>query len=178
VIASFSKLHHFSTVVAPFPALLFAELQNSLCTFIVVALFAPVPLHVAFLADFSLAYFAFANFSSSHLVFVNVLWFDPYAASFLGTVESIFGRIFGKFSVPEYLEFDIEKFVNMVQRNLLFCAASWWHKLWIGCRKLKDTFEACVTHAMLAFQLRCLARRYIVEAGYAFHLNGRGRRWR
>jgi hypothetical protein len=134
MVATFSKLYHLSTVVAPFPALLFAEFKDSLCVFIVVTFSPSVPLHVAFFTDFRLACLALPDFSASHFVLADVLGLYPNATTLLGTVQSILSSVFCKFPVPENLEFDIEDLVNMFQRNLLFCAAPRWHELWIGCR--------------------------------------------
>jgi hypothetical protein len=86
MVAAFSELYHLSTIVAPLPTLFFTEFENSLCAFIVVACSSSVPFHVAFLADFRLAFFALADFSASHLVLANVLWFYPNAAAFLRAV--------------------------------------------------------------------------------------------
>lgn len=114
MVTALSQLHHFPTIIASFPALLFAKLENSLCAFIIVAFTSAMPFHIAFFADFRLAFFALANFSASYLVLPNVLWFYPNAAAFLGAVQTILGSIFCEFPVPEDFEFEIEELVDVI----------------------------------------------------------------
>lgn len=86
MVAAFSQLHHFPTIITTFPTLLFAEFEHSLCALVIVAVASSVPFHVTFLADFRLAFFAFADLAPGHLVLANVLWFYPDATAFLRTV--------------------------------------------------------------------------------------------
>jgi hypothetical protein len=178
VIAAFSQLHHFSTIVASFPALLFAEFDYALCSFVVFAFASSVPAHVAFLADFRLAFFAGAHVPACRSVFLDVFRFYPYATAFLWTVEAILGCVFCELPIPENLELGVEQSVDMFKRNLPFGAALWWHELWVGGRQLEDALETWVAHSMLAFQFRRSADRDIVgKTGNAFDLDTR-RRWR
>lgn len=141
MVAAFSQLYHFPTIVTAFPALLFAEFEHSLCSFIVFAFTSSVPLHIAFLADLHLTFFTYANLAPSRFVLADVLWLYPDATAFPWTVETVFGSVFCELPVPENLEFDVKELVNVGQGYLFFCTAPWWHELWISGRQCEDTLE-------------------------------------
>jgi hypothetical protein len=73
-----------------------------------------VPFHVAFLADFCFAFFAFADFSAGHLILADVLWFYPDATALLWTVQPILSGVFCELPVPENFELDVEEFLNVI----------------------------------------------------------------
>lgn len=91
-----------------------------------------MPAHIALFANFCLAFFAFANVSTSRAVLLDVFGLYPYAAALFWAVETIFGGILREFPVPKHLEFDVKELIDMLKRNLLVGTAFRWHELWVG----------------------------------------------
>jgi hypothetical protein len=59
-----------------------------------------MPAHAAFLAHFGLAFVAKTEPSAGCSVHFHVLWFDPFAATFGGTVQPILRGVFCKLVIP------------------------------------------------------------------------------
>lgn len=59
-----------------------------------------MPFHATLSTDFRFAFFARPSSSTREEIAINVLWLDPFAASFRGAVEPMLGRVLGIFAVP------------------------------------------------------------------------------
>lgn len=77
-------------------------------------------------------------------------WFDPLTTLWGGTINSVFGMIFLVFAIPENLELEVEEFLHVLQRNVVFCTTARWHMGRISHGHLEYTLETVVTHAVSA----------------------------
>lgn len=147
VVAAFFALDKGAAAVAALPAFLFC-LLDQLCDFGVLGTFGrAVHLPVARGTDFSFAPCAEGVLASLDRVHV-ARSFDPLTAFEVGAVDAVFCIELLVFGVPEFLELDIEDFVNVFERNVLVAAAFRWHVCWVFDGHLEDAFETVLTHAM------------------------------
>ena len=96
------------------------------------------------------------------LVRVDMRWLDPFTAMRCWAIDAILRVVLLVLSVPENLELATKQIVNMLQRNVIICTASRRHVSWVFDRHLEHSYQAVVTHAMTASQVRRLGRRYII----------------
>lgn len=158
VVAAFDLLHRRFAVVAALPAFFFGDLDEFLGCGVFGTLARGVPFVVAEAADLCLAALAFAVFAavigSAICVGVDVGGFDPLAASFGGTVDSVLGGVFLVLPIPLYLEIVIKKLYDMFQWDAILGATFRWHMLWVRDRKVEDAAEAGVAHSVRAGKFR------------------------
>ncbi len=112
VVAAFDLLHGRFAIVATLPAFLLGDLDKFLGCSVFGTFARSVPFVVTEAADLCLAALALAVFAavvgSATCVRVDVGGFDPLAASFSGTIDSVFGGVFLVFPIPLYLEIVIK----------------------------------------------------------------------
>lgn len=102
---------------------------------------------------------------------MDVGWFDPFAASALGAVESVLCGVFLVFLIPFHLEFKVEELVHVFERDVLGGVAAFrGHVLGIGDGKSEDAAEAGMTHAVTAGEVSGAGGGVSGETGEAFDL--------
>lgn len=99
----------------------------------------------------------------------NILGADELAASLLGTVNAVAGRVLDEFLVPGPLEFVVKKAVHVFQGDGSRGAALGRHVLWVRNGQLEASLEARVAHPVAAFKLGRLAGREFIHADDTFH---------
>lgn len=146
VVTSFSPLHESTAAVATLPSFGFSLLDQlrDLRVFRTISRF--VHLVVTECADFCPASGALCVLSSLRGVYVSRLY--PFATFESWTVDSVLRMILLVLTVPEDLELGIEQLIDMLERNVLVCAALGWHMDRILYRHFKDTLETVVAHPM------------------------------
>lgn len=112
VVAAFDFLDCRSAVIAALPTFFLCDLDELLSRGVFGTFACSVPFVVAEAADLCLAALAFAvlaaMISPAACVGVDVRRLDPFAASFAGAVDSVFGGVFLVFPIPLFLEMVIE----------------------------------------------------------------------
>lgn len=94
---------------------------------------------------------------------------NPFAAAFLRAVQSVRGFVFLILLVPEKFEAVIEQGVDVLERNVVCCAAFGRHVSGVSGGEDEDSAEAAVAHAVTARQLSGFVHRDIVGgAGKTF----------
>ena len=162
MVASFSEFNHSLAIVAPLPALLFRHLHQALSLVVLWAFPSCVVLAIAQDTYFSAASTTTSVFPSGGQVNTKLAWLDPFTAAFCRAVEILGSRILFKLLVPKSLELIVEQAINVLQWNILFCAACWRHVLRIFNRESEQTFQAWVTHTMTTGELCCLVNRNVI----------------
>ena len=149
VIAPFFQLHHRPTIVASLPTSLFSCLEKSVRLLILRAILHAMPLAIAKTADLGRTPTAFPILLAIFSVYISRL--DPFATSSGRTIYTILGGVFCKFRVPGLFKLVVKEPFDMFEWYVVGSAAFGGHVLGISDRKLEDTLQAGVAHAMTTF---------------------------
>jgi hypothetical protein len=85
---------------------------------------------VANSADLGPAMLALANLPT--MLHRDVVGLDPHPAILAYTIDPILGLILQKLAIPILLEVLTEQLVDVLEINMIICAAARWHMSWIG----------------------------------------------
>jgi hypothetical protein len=124
-----------------------------------------MPFTVASPANLCLAPAAAGRLASVLATYVR--WFDPLTALSCWAVDAVSRRVLDKFAVPIPLERIVKQSLNVLEGNIVLCAALWRHLLGVVDGKPENALQARVAHAVTTFELRCLGRREFAQASHA-----------
>lgn len=96
------------------------------------------------------------------MIGMNVRRLDPFAAFLRWAVDPVLGVVLLVFAIPQHLELEIEKLLNMLQGYMVISATFRRHHSWVFDRHLKHVFQTVVAHSVSAGQLYRLVRGNII----------------
>jgi hypothetical protein len=114
MITPFFELHHSPAVVAPLPALILGQLDETVRLLISRALSTSVESATAHNTYLGAASSATSILATGDAIHAYLGRFDPFPTPFVWTIHSIGGSIFLVFLIPQSLELVIEKAVGVL----------------------------------------------------------------
>lgn len=152
VVAALFQFDGGGAIEAALPAFLLRNLGEPQRRFVLGTFAAGVPFAIAGRADFGAAPIAFAVLTVRVRIDVDICRLDPFAATFGGTVDAVFGGIFLVFLVPLHFETQVEELLNVFERYVVLSAAFGRHMLGVGYRQGENPPEAGIAHPVVASQ--------------------------
>jgi hypothetical protein len=83
------------------------------------------------------------------MFYCDMAWLDPFATTFGDAVDTVLGLVLLKLAIPCLLEILVEELVDVLEINMIICAAARWHMGGILDGHLENALETYMTHAML-----------------------------